>query len=207
MADDNKTRDKQTRIILVAIRDGYERNYASMLLQRFGYHVCTVNSPKEVEKFLSGAVPALIITDEALSSGGFDLLRTLKQDGGTDAVPVVLVSLSPDPGAAQQYREAGYADVLSVPLNAETLYRTVQKEIETYPRDNIRVAVYLKADLGDSPAGLAQYATVLSENGMFVRTTVTKPVNTRLPVSLVIGDRTIRAEAVVLYSYGFDDYP
>jgi CheY-like chemotaxis protein len=207
MADDRKTNDTQTRIILVAIHDAYERNYASMLLQRFGYHVCTVNRPKEAVKFLSEAVPALIIiADDALaSSGGFDLLATLKRDGGADAVPVILVS--PDPGAARQYRDAGYADVLPIPLNAEMLYRAVQKEIEPYPRQNIRVAVYLKADLGGSPAGLAQYATVLSENGMFVRTTVTKPVNTRLPVSLVIGDRTIKAEAVVLYSYGFDDYP
>jgi CheY-like chemotaxis protein len=208
MADDRKTKTEQTRIILVAMQDAYERNYASMLLQRFGYHVCTVNRPKEAAKFLSEAVPALVIADEALaSSGGFDLLATLKRDGGTNAVPAILVSLSPDPGGVQQYRDAGYADVLSIPLTAEMLYRAVQKQIEPYPRQNVRVSVYLKADLGGGPAGLAQYATVLSENGMFVRTTVAKPVNTRLPVSLVIGDRTIKAEAVVLYSYGFDDYP
>jgi CheY-like chemotaxis protein len=208
MADDRKTKDKQTRIILVAIRDAYERNYASMLLQRFGYHVYAVHTAGEAARFVSEALPGLVIAEAGLArSGRFDLLGAMKQGPGAVPVPVILVSMSLDPGAAQQYHEAGYADVLSGPLNAETLYRAVQKAIEPYPRQNIRVAVYLKADLGGSPAGLAQYATVLSENGMFVRTTVTKPANTRLPVSLVIRDRTIKAEAVVLYSHGFDDYP
>lgn len=208
MANDGKTKDKQTRTILVAIGDAYERNYASMLLQRFGYHVYAVHTAKEAARFVTEALPGLVIAEADLArSGRSGLLGTMKQVPGGAAVPVILVSMSLDPGAAQQCREAGYADVLSVPLNAETLYQAVQKAIEPYPRQNIRVAVYLKADLGGSPAGLAQYATVLSESGMFVRTTVTKPVNTRLSVSLVIGDRTIKAEAVVLYSHGFDDYP
>jgi hypothetical protein len=42
---------------------------------------------------------------------------------------------------------------------------------------------------------------------MFVRTTETLPVNTVFPLSLVIKDKTIELEAVVLYSYGFGDYP
>ncbi len=205
MANGGKTGERQTRIILVAVRDAYERNYASMLLQRFGYHVYAVNRAKEAEKFVFEALPGLVIAEAGLvCSGRSDLLAAMKQDPKTAAVPVILVTMSFDHGAAQQYRDAGYADVLSVPLNAEMLYRAVQKAIEPYPRRNIRIAAYLKADFG---GGSAQYATVLSENGMFVQTTVTKPVNTRLPVSLVIKDRTIQAEAVVLYSYGFDDYP
>ncbi len=208
MANGGKSGERQTRIILVAIRDAYERNYASMLLQRFGYHVYTVNRAKEAEKFVFEALPGLVIVDAGLvRSGRSDLLATMKKDPKTAAVPLILVSMSFDHGAAQQYRDAGYADVLAVPLNAEMLYRAVQKAIEPCPRQNIRIAVYLKANLGGSSADLAQYAAVLSENGMFVRTTVTKPVNTRLPVSLVVKDRTIKAEAVVLYSYGFDDYP
>ena len=208
MANDGKINDKQTRTILVAIGDAYERNYASMLLQRFGYHVYAVHTAGEAARFLSEALPGLVVAEADLArSGRSGLLGTMKQVPGAAAVPVILVSMSLDPGAVQQCQEAGYAEVLSVPLNAEKLYQAVQKAIEPYPRQNIRVAVYLKADLGGSHAGLAQYATVLSENGMFVRTTVTKPVNTRLPVSLVIRDRTIKAEAVVLYGHGFDDYP
>lgn len=208
MADDGKTRERQTRTILVAIGDAFERNYAGMLLQRFGYHVYTVHTAREAVKFASEAAPALVIAEAALAfEKRRDLLAAMKQNPGTAAVPVMLVSASSDRGAAQQYRDAGYADVLSAPLNAETFYRAVQKAIEPYPRQNIRVAVYLKANLGGSPAGLAQYATVLSEKGMFVRTTATRPADTRFPVSLVIRDRIITAEAVVLYSHGFDDYP
>jgi hypothetical protein len=94
-----------------------------------------------------------------------------------------------------------------MPVSAEALYRSVQKAIEPYPRQSIRVALYLKANLEGNPAGLAQYAVVLSENGMFVRTTATRPVGARLQVSLAIKDRTIQTEAAVLYSHGFGDYP
>ena len=63
------------------------------------------------------------------------------------------------------------------------------------------------ADIGGNSAGLTKYPMVISENGMFLRTTATHPVNTRLPVSLMIKDRRVNLEAAVLYSYGFGDYP
>ncbi len=208
MADDRKTVERQARVILVAVGDAYERNYTSMLLQRFGYHVYTVNTAKEAAEFMSVALPVLVIADAGLAStGGFNLIGNAKQYPGTAAVPVILVLPVVDPKAEKQYREAGYAGVLRMPLNAEALYRAVQKAIEPFPRRSIRVAAYVKASLGGGTADLVQYAVVLSENGMFMLTTAPRPVDTRLQVSLVIKDRTINAEAVVLYSYGFNDYP
>jgi len=208
MADDKKGSEKQKRIILVAIGDSSERNFTSTLLQQFGYHICTVSEGKEAAEFVSVLLPALVIADETLAcSGDFDLLKNMKESPRTAAVQVILVSSFSDPSRAQRYRDAGYANVLRKPLSSEVLYHAVQGAIEPNPRRSIRIAAYLTVDLGGNTAGFAKYPTVLSENGMFVRTTVTKPVNTRLPVSLVIRDRTIKAEAVVLYSHGFDDYP
>jgi hypothetical protein len=42
---------------------------------------------------------------------------------------------------------------------------------------------------------------------MFVRTSATRPVGTVLPVSLLIRGKTLQIEAMVIYSYGFGDYP
>jgi CheY-like chemotaxis protein len=208
MADDKKTNEGQKRTILVAMGDAYGRNYTSMLLQRFGYHVYMVSTAKEAAEFVSVALPSLVIAEAGLASpGGSDLLGTMKRNSGTEAVPAILLSSAIDPAAEKQYRAAGYADVLPMPVSAEALYRSVQKAIEPYPRQSIRVALYLKANLEGNPAGLAQYAVVLSENGMFVRTTATRPVGARLQVSLAIKDRTIQTEAAVLYSHGFGDYP
>lgn len=208
MADDSKTSEGHKRTILVAMGDAYGRNYTSMLLQRFGYHVYMVSTAKEAAEFVSVALPSLVIAEAGLASpGGSDLLGVVKRDAGTEAVPAILLSSAIDPAAEKQYRADGYADVLPMPVSAEALYRSVQKTIEPYPRQSIRVAVYLKANLEGNPAGLVQYAVVLSENGMFVRTTATRPVGARLQVSLAIKDRTIQTEAAVLYSHGFGDYP
>jgi CheY-like chemotaxis protein len=208
MADDKKGSEKKKSIILVAIGDANERNFTSMLLQRFGYHICTVSESREAAEFVSVLLPALVVADEGLAcSRDFDLLRNMKENPRTTAVQVILVSSSSDPGMAQRYRDAGYTNVLRKPLSTEALYQAVQGAIEPNPRRSVRIAAYLMADLGGNKAGFAKYPTVLSENGMFVRTTETLPVNTVLPLSLVIKDKTIELEAVVLYSYGFGDYP
>jgi CheY-like chemotaxis protein len=208
MADDKKGSEKQKSIILVAIGDATERNFTSLLLQRFGYNICTVSESREAAEFVSVLLPALVIADESLAcTRDFDLLRNMKENPRTTAVQVILVSSSSDPGMAQRYRDAGYTNVLRKPLSSEALYQAVQGAIEPNPRRSVRIAAYLMADLGGNKAGFAKYPTVLSENGMFVRTTETLPVNTVLPLSLVIKDKTIELEAVVLYSYGFGDYP
>ncbi len=208
MADDKKAGEKQKRIILVAVSDSNDRNYTSMLVQRFGYHVCTVDASQEAAEFVGVLLPALVIADETLArSKDFDLLRNMKESPRTSTVPVILVSSSADMSAAQRYLAAGYASVLRKPLSTEALYEAVQKATEPRPRKSVRVAAYLKVDLGGSAAGFATYPVVLSENGMFVRTTATQPVDSRIPVSLVIKGKTVEVDAIVLYSYGFGDYP
>ena len=183
MTDDKKTNEGHKRTILVAMGDAYGRNYTSMLLQRFGYHVYMVSTAKEAAEFVSVALPSLVIAETGLAStGGSDLLGAMKQDARTETVPAILLSSAIDPAAEKQHRAAGYADVLPMPVSAEALYRSVQKAIEPYPRQSIRVAV-------------------------FVRTTATRPVGARLQVILAIKDRTIQTEAAVLYSHGFGDYP
>ncbi len=208
MADDKKTREKQKKIILMAAGEADERIYASMLLERFGYHVNTANTTQEAVEFVSVIVPALIIADETLApSEGYDLLGTIRENPRTATVPVILVSSSADMGSAQRHRDAGYSYVLQKPLSTGALYQAVQTAIEPTPRKSIRVAVYLMADLGGNTPGFAKYPVILSENGIFVRTTETRPVDTLLPLRLVVKDKTVALEAVVLYSYGFGDYP
>jgi CheY-like chemotaxis protein len=207
MADNGRTDGLQTRTILLIVRDAYERNYTSMLLQRFGYHVYTVSTTMEAAEFLAMAQSGLVIADASLACAkGFDLLGTMKQNPRATA-PVLLLSPAITPDLQTQYRNAGYADALKKPIKAAELYQAVQKAIEPYPRQNIRVAVNLNANLDGSPAGIAEYAVVLSENGMFVRTTMPRPANTPLRASLMINGRKIVVDAIVLYCNGFNDYP
>jgi CheY-like chemotaxis protein len=207
MADSGPTDGVQTRTILLVVREAYERNYTSMLLQRFGYHVYTVSTTMEAMEFLSMAKSSLVIADASLSSAkGFDLLAAMKQNPRSTA-PIILLSPAVTPAVQMQYRTAGYADALKTPINAAELYQAVQKAIEPFPRQNIRVSVNLNANLDNRPAGIDEYAVVLSENGMFVRTTAPRPASTSLRASLMIKGRKIMVDAIVLYCNGFNDYP
>jgi CheY-like chemotaxis protein len=207
MADSGQTDGVQTRTILLMVRESYDRMYTSMLLQRFGYHVYTANTTEEAVEFLSVAKPGLVIADASLANAkGFDLLGTMKQNPRA-AAPVILLSPAITPAVKTQYLSAGYTDALKKPINASGLYQAVQQAIEPYPRRNIRVSVNLNANLDGTPAGIDEYAVVLSENGMFVRTTAPRPASTSLHARLMIKGRRIVVDAIVLYSNGFKDYP
>ncbi len=107
--------------------------------------------------------------------------------------------------------QAGCAFYLKKPVQVEALYRAVQSAIETTPRQNIRINTYLKVAIegGTATEGAvaAEYATVLSENGMYVMTLNPRQVNMRIAVSFVIKNSAITAVAQVLYSHSLGDGP
>lgn len=208
MSNERQENGSRERVLLVAVTDFYVRNYASMLLQRFGYHVFAVDSIKEAVEFMSRAVPRLVLADEGLAKArGRDLLGGMKKDPRTAGIPLILLTSADEKKAGRLFGGAGYEAVLSMPLEPEPLYRAVQKAIEAHPRGFIRIGASIDARLGGETAEYVRSSVVLSENGMFLRTTVTKPAGTRVPVSFVVMERTITTDAHVLYSHGFDDYP
>jgi hypothetical protein len=107
----------------------------------------------------------------------------------------------------ERARKGEFAACLRKPVDVEELYRAVESVIEKGPRRNIRIATNLKAGLEDQGAGNDGYVTVISEYGMFFRTLDPLPANTRVPMGIEIKGRTIKLEAVVLYSCSVDDGP
>lgn len=199
---------RKGRFILVMDPNAVERFYTTMLLQRFAYSVCNVNTPSEAMEFMSTARPSLVVADAGGDgAGGIELLKRMKNNPHVHAVPVIVLSSSPTQAMEAECRAAGCREFLKKPPRAEELYRIVQHLVEKTPRRNLRVTTYLKADIGGDPPGGAHYVTVLSEDGMFVLTPRTLPVGTRVPVKLVIEGRSMMIDAVVLYSYGFGEGP
>lgn len=206
---DAKTKDgRMQRFILVVDGNPVDRFYSTMLLQRFSYNVCTAGSPKEAMEFIAVAAPALIVA--AAGREGKDvleLIRLIKRFGGTADIPVIALSADLTSSFEKLLRAAGCPACLKKPVSAEELYRAVQKTMENTPRSNIRVTTYLRVEFEGGPAGGANYATVLSENGMFVLTQNTLQVGARLPLRLTVGDRVMGIVTIVLYSYGFGEGP
>jgi len=169
------------------------------LLRQFGYNVCPAATLREAIEYIHVVVPSLIIIDTMQACDDvYEIIERMKQEPGCANIPVVLIAAP----AMKKHEEIASRRLLTAfikkPVQTEDLYRAVQRALERVPRQNIRVNTCLKAIQGDLD-GVEGYATELSERGMFFRTTLTQPVDVRLPVWIWTEDRQIQLEAKVIY--------
>jgi CheY-like chemotaxis protein len=193
------------RFIMVANEDTKELVYISLLLQRFQYHVCTAKTAAEALAMIAIAPPVLVVTSQFLPDmSGYDLFLRLKLDPRTSEVPVIVITHAGDLLTAQRFREAGAAACLDTPVHVEKLYPAVQAAIESRPRRNLRITTILPVTVNgvllSTDAG--ECTTVLSEHGMYIRTLKPSAANTRLIVTILVKNRLVSVDAVVLYTYG-----
>jgi two-component system cell cycle response regulator len=193
------------RFIMVADGDTNDLVYTSILLQRFQYHVCTAKTAAEALAMTAIAPPVLVVTAQFLPDmSGYDLFLRLKLDPRTSEVPVIAITHAGDLLTARRFREAGVAACLDKPVQVEALYTAVQAAIESRPRKKLRITTVLPVTVNgvllSRDAG--ECATVLSEHGIYIRTLKPALVNTRLPLTILVKNRLVSVDAVVLYTYG-----
>jgi CheY-like chemotaxis protein len=202
MAEAAAERSKNYILILDGNVD--DRFQLSMVLQRFGYNICTASSAEVAIDFMHVAPPAGIVA-EAMTGAG--LASRIKKDLRFSGVPVILLAPAPDLDLELRTHRGEFAACLTKPLDVEKFYQAVQAAIEKTPRKNIRIDTSLPAKIENVEEGGKGVVTVLSEYGMFFLTEEPLSLNTKAPVSFIINDRTITAEAVVLYSYSLEASP
>lgn len=198
--------DREIRTILVVDGSTTMLFYLGSLLQRLEYRVATARGYEQAMRHLQEHTPSLIVTDISLPGGnGIHFLKEIKDTPSLKELPVVVLTFDSDPGTKDTCLRLGCAAYLTKPVEPEVLYRTLQTASETIPRLNIRLNTSLKVLVGDgSVLGGAQrteYATALSEGGLYIRTLYPQPRNTVTPVTIYLQDRAIKAKAIVLYSY------
>ena len=201
---------RSNRFLLVVDSDASNLYYTSMLLQRLDYHICSSKTATEAREMATVAVPALIITAHYLRDATcFELMEQLKQDPRLQSVPVIVLSPEGDLVGQRQCLDAGAAACLTTPVEAESLYRTVQEAIEPTPRKNIRISTRLPVTVNDQPlnSGEGECASVLSEHGIYIRTLKPYFRSTRLSLRISLKGRSVSALAEVLYSHTFGEGP
>ena len=204
-ADVPEAGQKKKKFIMVVDGNPKDALTTSMILQNFGYSVTTVKSAEEALEFLSIAVPSLVIAEFILPGmNGIVLMDRMRRDPVVSKVPVVVQTSDPDPSGRDRCVEAGCILYLRKPVTGEDLYRAVQVIIERTPRKNVRVPTYLKASVEGTGTG-AEFVTVISEQGMFVKTLHPRPLGSKHTVSFSLNKKIIWVEAMVLYTYGFSE--
>jgi CheY-like chemotaxis protein len=196
--------ERNKNYVLVVDNNVDDRFQTSMVLQRFGYSICTASSTGEAIDFMHVTPPAAIVA-EAMTGAG--LVSRTKKDTRFSGIPVILLAKMPDLDLELRTRRGEFAACLTKPLDVEKFYQVVQAAIEKTPRKNIRINTALRAKLENVADGGKGFVTVISEFGLFFQTDDPQSLNERVSVTLVIKNRTIRLEAVVLYSYSLEASP
>jgi len=201
---------RAARYLLLVDNKTNDLFYGSMLLQRFGYRVCTANTAVQALDMVSVAVPSLVLADLYLPGmNAVDLMGLFRQDPRTSSLPVITFAPAGDEAAEKRCLASGAAACLAKPLQPEDLYRSVQAAIESTPRSSIRIATRLAVSVNNVLLGPVECecGSVLSEYGMYVRMLRPYARNEQLAIELDVDGRRIPAEATVLYSHRYDDGP
>lgn len=204
-----KMKVRETRTVLIVDGSTTMLSYHGILLKRLEYKVLTASTPEEAVKIVERTVPSLILTAiEFARMSGIDFIKTIKGADRTRTIPVIVISAEENAAVRSTCLGMGCAAYLIKPVEPGNLYRTIQAATEPTPREHIRINTSLKAlvSKGTAPGGAEQteYATNISEGGLYLRTFSPHPKDALIPVKIFIKDREIRTQAVVLYSHGME---
>jgi CheY-like chemotaxis protein/Tfp pilus assembly protein PilZ len=191
------------RFMLVVDSEEHSRSFTAGLLGRFQYTVCTAQSGQEALEMASVVTPALVVLAQRLEDmRALDLLRMLKQSKSARSAPVIVLCSEIDPVDERACLSAGAVVCLPSSFAIEDLYRVVQMAIEPVPRMNLRIPTELQVIIQDQGVGCDERgcAQDLSEQGVYMRTTRSYPLRTRLLLQIHLADNDLAVEAEVVYT-------
>lgn len=120
------------RRILLIEDDRFLRKAAEVRLRRSGYEVLTAADGEEALAAVRTSTPDLILLDLIMPKlQGFEVLRRLKADDSTKAIPVVvLTNLSQDADRARAMEEGAAGYYVKADLSLDQMADTVAKALE-----------------------------------------------------------------------------
>jgi len=192
------------RFLLVVDSDVRSLFATTTLLQRMQYNIWSARSAAEALEMATVAVPALLILAQNLPDmSSVEFVKQFKQYDLANSTPIVMLTQRADPASERACLAAGALTCLTIPINAENLYRVVQMATEPLPRMNIRISTKLSVTVNNQTVECVEgeCASVLSEYGVYVRTLEPRPLNSKLPVRIQLAGGAITADAVVIHSH------
>jgi len=187
--------------------DAYIRDLfaTGVILQRLDYDVYIVNSGEDALKLIQASRPELVITELSLQQmSGLELLIHLKHTSATKEIPIIIHTAIGDKTREEHCRASGCSEFLRKPADVEVLYSAIQRATENIPREFVRLRTLLPVRVGghtsNDSANSVEFISEISQNGFFVRTLNPRPVNSVVPVNLIIKSTPIKLKAQIVRS-------
>jgi uncharacterized protein (TIGR02266 family) len=203
---------RDVRTLLIVDNSATTLFYWGMLLKRLEYKVVSKRNAADALKVLETNPPAVVLTEITLSgTDGVALLKEIKGDPRFKDIPVIILTSVTDPAVKAACECLGCAAWFCKDVEPDTLYQKLQTLVEATPRQHIRLSTSVKVIVGDGTtmggSARTEYASAISEGGLYVRTQYPQPQNALTPVRVLLDGGEVHAKAVVLYSYAKNEGP
>lgn len=193
--------DRKKLEILVVDGSASHIFYMGGALRKVGYLMRSASSAEDALKVMDGTLPALVITDTALSGmTGLDLLRQMKRSARLKDLPVIIHTSEKNPPSEELCMAAGCLAYFKKLADIDVLYRTIEAAVQSVPRQMVRIDTFFRAEVSAVGTVRTEYMTALSEGGLYIKSLTPEPVDALVPVKLFIRGREVSATARVLYS-------
>ena len=117
--------------ILIVEDDPFVLQMMVRIVESLGYNVAPATDGPQALDLLRGGGFGLVLLDRTLPSmSGVEVLRALKQDPSTAAIPVILVSGMVDDDSVAEGLEAGAEECLPKPFARELLRQRIEAHLE-----------------------------------------------------------------------------
>ncbi|HUL01411.1 MAG TPA: response regulator [Nitrospirota bacterium] len=197
---------REKRDIVVVDSDESHLYYMSILLERLEYCIYAAKNAEDALDRIAVMHPALVLTEISLPGmNGIELLKKIKRNPLTHSVPMIVLTTATDPALKSESIKEGCEVFLQKPVDPDVLYYELQKAMGIRARQFIRLQTRLNVIVGNetavSSSVISDYVTALSEQGMFISTSIPKPVGLHIPITIFLGAERLKVEGLVLYSF------
>lgn len=182
--------------ILLADSDRIFHELGKTYLRKTGVEVLSCMTGEEAVRITMQQRPDLVFMSSKLAiKNKLECLNSIKMNGSTKDIPIVIVSACGHHEEIEKCREARCDEIIFKPVSRQTFLTSVNKYLDLEKRLTSRFDVSFPVSFGLEPGSfLAGSSVNLSAGGLFVESRNAFPVNTKLTVDFLLPDTDIRIQ-------------
>src|SRR5450759_2467787 len=132
-------------IILIVEDSPTQAEHLKYLLEKHKFNVVIANNGNKALEILKNYKPTIIISDIVMPEmGGYELCRKIKEDEGTQNIPVILLTSLSDPEDVIEGLACGADNFITKPYAEDYLLSHIEQIIanrKLYESDRVRIGV------------------------------------------------------------------
>lgn len=195
--------DGYERLVLVADENIDDRFSTCALLRKLGYAVISAAGAQQALDIMRAIPPAAVLADAG--QAGTAILERTRTDRDLMDIPLIILSAAPNGMLEGRVRRGIIAGLLGKPLEAVGLSRALALALDRRQQRSCRITASLAARVTAQDGSSEGPVSILTKDGMFVRTPALLSVGSIVNVAIKLDDRPIAIGAKVVFSSSIEE--